>query len=65
MYFYKICIQISIFTLIIIVLIIIIMSWKELNKEMEKIENIVKSLEDNPTRDDIEEDDKLSEGKMQ
>ena len=41
------------------------MSWKELNKEMEKIENIVKSLEDNPTRDDIEEDDKLSEGKMQ
>ena len=41
------------------------MSWKELNKEMEKFENIVESLEDNPTRDDIEEDDKLSEGKIE
>ena len=41
------------------------MSWKELNKEMEKIENIVESLEDNPTRVDIEEDDKLSEGKIE
>ena len=40
------------------------MSWKELNKEMEKIENIVESLEDNPTRGEIEEDDKLSEGKI-
>ena len=46
-------------------IIIVIMSWKELNKEMDKIENIVDSHEDNPTWDDIEEDDKLSEGKIE
>ena len=44
------------------------MSWKELNKEMDKIEHIVESLDENPTQDDVtgtEEDEKMSEEKTE